>query len=289
MSASHMSVNSTSTGGTWAIQRPTFLSKVGLQGLSDYIQQYIYIPDFGPPPDWLPLFLHSFWPTGGVRSRGAGGVAVYGGGSTTMSTVSFDDASQMRSGALSPTRSVVSMSGVSGYGKGGQKAAASIVPDEPPFLYGKYNTDAFFGDVAMAFPGEGTSRLRPASVRATGPIYVCMSVCMSVCIGMFVCIVRFYSSSPYVARLLTLRKPTTDFSLTFSPPPPPSVSLAVTVYCLAREITEYVRVLRIGRKTLEELATEFPHDIGKMLNDMALKGRRNMARMRWRMVWGKVH
>lgn len=86
-----------------------------------------------------------------------------------MSTVSFDEsASHLRSGAVSPTRSGVSLSGVSAYGKGGQNAATSREPDEPPFLYGKYNTDAFFGDVAMAFGGEGTSRLRPASVRATG-------------------------------------------------------------------------------------------------------------------------
>ena len=50
----------------------------------------------------------------------------------------------------------------------------------------------------------------------------------------------------------------------------------------------YCRVLRIPRTTLQELAAEFPHDIGVMLRDMGLTGRRNMARMRWHMVWGKV-
>lgn len=46
-------------------------------------------------------------------------------------------------------------------------------------------------------------------------------------------------------------------------------------------------MLRIPRETLEELAREFPDDIGRALHDMALSGRRNMARMRWQMVWGK--
>ncbi len=47
-------------------------------------------------------------------------------------------------------------------------------------------------------------------------------------------------------------------------------------------------MLRIPRTTLQELAAEFPDDIGVMLRDMGLTGRRNMARMRWHMVWGKV-
>lgn len=46
-------------------------------------------------------------------------------------------------------------------------------------------------------------------------------------------------------------------------------------------------MLRLPRGTLEELAREFPDDIGRTLRDMALSGRRNMARMRWNMVWGK--
>ena len=116
--------------------------------------------------------------------------------------------------------------------------------------------------------GPGTGPPRPSSLLR--PALLCCSV-------LFGAALRLHLRSPL---LCCCRLPAS---------PCCSVSLAVTVYCLAREIAEYVRVLRIGRKTLEELATEFPHDIGKMLNDMALKGRRNMARMRWRMVWGKVH
>ena len=47
-------------------------------------------------------------------------------------------------------------------------------------------------------------------------------------------------------------------------------------------------MLRIPRETLQELAAEFPDDIGVMLRDLGRTGRRNMARMRWHMVWGKV-
>ena len=50
--------------------------------------------------------------------------------------------------------------------------------------------------------------------------------------------------------------------------------------------TQYCRVLRIPLETLEELATEFP-DIHALLHEMGVTGRRNMARMRWRMVWHK--
>jgi hypothetical protein len=97
---------------------------------------------------------------------GGGG---YGGGmETTMSMIS-DDASQVRSGAMSPTRSVMSFSGVSAYGRGSHHVAApSKAPDEPPFVYGHYNPDAFFGEIAMSFAGQGSQRLRPASVRALG-------------------------------------------------------------------------------------------------------------------------
>ena len=91
-----------------------------------------------------------------------------GGGSTTMSMTDSQSqvSSQIRSGAMSPTRSVVSFSGVSGYGKAGR--GQKPPPEEPPFLYGKYNTNAFFGDVAMAFGGDDIPRFRPASVRALG-------------------------------------------------------------------------------------------------------------------------
>ena len=154
---------STNSARPWDLPRPTFLSKAGLPSLSNYI----YIPDFGPPPERLPLFLHPFWPTGGVPTN-AGGVSMMGGGSTTMSMTDSQSqvSSQIRSGAMSPTRSVVSFSGVSGYGKTGRGQRPP--PEEPPFLYGKYNTNAFFGDVAMAFGGDEIPRFRPASVRALG-------------------------------------------------------------------------------------------------------------------------
>ena len=38
---------------------------------------------------------------------------------------------------------------------------------------------------------------------------------------------------------------------------------------------------------MKELAREFPHDIGLGMREAAATGRRNMARMRWRMVWAK--
>ena len=38
---------------------------------------------------------------------------------------------------------------------------------------------------------------------------------------------------------------------------------------------------------MKELAKEFPHDIGMGMREAAATGRRNMARMRWRMVWAK--
>lgn len=38
---------------------------------------------------------------------------------------------------------------------------------------------------------------------------------------------------------------------------------------------------------MKELAREFPHDIGMGMREAAATGRRNMARMRWRMVWTK--
>ena len=154
---------STNSAGTWDLPRPTFLNKVGLSSLANYI----YIPDFGPPPERLPLFLHPYWPTGGLPQSGGRGYGSMGGGSTTMSMISESEvSSQIRSGAMSPTRSVVSLSGVSGYGRGGQRAHKP--PEDPPFVYGKYNTNAFFGHVAMPLGGEDSGRLRPASVRALG-------------------------------------------------------------------------------------------------------------------------
>jgi len=144
-----------STGGTWAVPRPTFLSTAGLSLPSAYLR----VPDFGPPPDWLPDTLYSYWPTGGVRGgRGDGGAGLgHGGGSTGMSMVSDTDLSATRSlsgtmsPTMSPTRSVVSLSGVSGHGRAPHHPAqAAKVPEEPPYVYGKYNTNSFFGDVAMS-------------------------------------------------------------------------------------------------------------------------------------------
>jgi len=165
----NMSALSVGSGHTWVVPRQAFLSNVPISTSS----QYIYIPDFGPPPNRLPVSLHRFWPSGGTAAgKSAGGAAMAWAGDTSMSMVSDGDvSSKWRSGAMSPTRSVVSFSGVSGYGKGqGLFAAPSKVLHEPPFLYGKLNADAFFGHVAMGLSNHTPSnRLRPASVKATGP------------------------------------------------------------------------------------------------------------------------
>lgn len=139
-----------STGGTWAVPRPAFLNRVGLSSLSAYFRT----PDFGPPPDWLPVSLHAYWPTGGVRGRGFGAGMGWGGANPGMSMVSDTDISATRSlsGTMSPTRSIVSLSGVSGHGRTHHfQAQAANTPDEPPYVYGKFNMNAFFGDVAMSF------------------------------------------------------------------------------------------------------------------------------------------
>jgi len=165
----NMSALSVGSGHTWAVPRQGFLSNLAISAWS----QYIYIPDFGPPPNRLPVSLHRFWPSGGTTAvKSAGGAAMASAGDTSMSMVSDGDvSSKWRSGAMSPTRSVVSFSGVSGYGKGqGLFVAPSNVVHEPPFLYGKLNAGAFFGHVAMGLSNHSPSnRLRPASVKATGP------------------------------------------------------------------------------------------------------------------------
>jgi len=50
----------------------------------------------------------------------------------------------------------------------------------------------------------------------------------------------------------------------------------------------YCQVLRLPQSTMQELGCEFPEELGPLMHEASLDGRRNMARMRWRMVWGKV-
>jgi hypothetical protein len=48
------------TAATWPMPRPQFFSRIRLGPLGQYLQ----MPDFGPPPHWLPVSLHPYWPTG---------------------------------------------------------------------------------------------------------------------------------------------------------------------------------------------------------------------------------
>lgn len=153
---------SVSSGGTWVLPRPAWFGD-GVYGMRQRLMDAVLHPDFGPPPDWLPGALYRLWPTGGVRQGGGGG-GVRGG--ENMSQYSGDDSHSM-SGMQSPARSVASLSGKGGGGRSRHHYQAPKEALEPPFVYGKFNPGAYFGDVAMAFAGEGdaaSKRLRPASV-----------------------------------------------------------------------------------------------------------------------------
>lgn len=156
---SALSSMSVSSGGTWAMPRPSWLGH-GLPGFMHQLKDSILAPDFGPPPEWLPQAMVPLWPTGGVGVHG-GGASMHGSTNASMSITSADDSSQIQSSSV--------VSGVSGAGGGrGRHHYHPKALEEPPFVYGLYNATAFFGDVAMGLVDDVPKRFRPASVRAKG-------------------------------------------------------------------------------------------------------------------------